>query len=199
MGPPTQSVTGRIGEVISANSTAFVVQCYELYGAPGIGSFVRAGSPGIYGVVYDVRTEPLDPSRPVLARGQDAETEDEIYLDNPQIARLLTSRFDAAVIGLGSEGGFEPVLPSLPPRVHSFVYACLTDETSALAGNLAFLRRLVRSESPASDDVVRACILVAASTQPDPQALTLRAGRLLAAELSSDLPRINAILGGIPL
>ncbi len=183
--------------MISANSTSFAVQCYELYGAPGIGSFIRAGSPGIYGVVCDVRTEPLDPSRPVLARGQDAETEEEIYQDNPQITRLLTSRFDAAVIGQDAGGGFDPALPPLPPRVHSFVYFCGPGETSALSVNLAFLRRLVRSESPASDDVVRACVVAVAAAHSDPRAAVLRAGRVLAVELSSDLPRISAILGGI--
>lgn len=193
----TQPATGRVGEVIAANSTSFVVQCYELYGAPGIGSFVRAGSPGIYGVVCDVRTEPLDPSRPVLARGQDAETEDEVYLDNPQIARLLTSRFDAAIIGQSHYGGFDPVLPPLPPRVHSFVHVCGSGETAALAENLSFLQRLVRPESSTSDDAIRACIIAAAAAQPDPQAVTLRAGRILAAALSSDLPRINAILSRV--
>ncbi len=113
--PGRQSTAARVGEVIAADSTSFTVQCYELYGSPPLGSFIRAGHPGIYGVVNNVRTEPLDPSRPVLARGRDHETEDEVLLENPQLSRLLTSRFDAVTIGAAGPSGFAPWLPPLPP------------------------------------------------------------------------------------
>ena len=83
----------RIGEVVAAASTSFVAQCYQLYAAPPLGSFVRTGSPTIYGVVYQVTTEPLDSSRPVLARGEGVETEEELYRNNPQLSRLFTTRF----------------------------------------------------------------------------------------------------------
>ena len=66
----------RIGEVVEAPSTTFVAQCYQLNGAPPLGSLVRTGDPAIQGVVYRVVTEPLDASRPVLARGESAVTED---------------------------------------------------------------------------------------------------------------------------
>ena len=194
-GSPTK--TGRVGEVIAADSTSFTVQCYELYGAPALGSFVRAGAPAIYGVVSDVRTEPLDPSRPVLARGQDHEAEEEVLLENPQLSRLLTSRFDSVIIGCAGADGFVPWLPPLPPRVHAFVYACGADETAMFCADPRFLGRLARPECPASDDVIRSCLQGMVSSQTDGPGVALRAGRALAAELAGDFPRINAILAGI--
>jgi hypothetical protein len=184
----------RVGEVIAANSSGFVAQCYQLYCAPAIGQFVRAGSPAIYGIVCQVRTEPLDPSRPVLARGENAETEEEIYRDNPQISRLLTSRFETLIVGYQAEEVFCQHLPPLPPRVHSFVHLCSLDEVSLFAESLDFLRLLVRAGATASDEVIGACVIAAAATSADSQELMIRAGRVLATELSGDLPRINAIL-----
>ena len=184
----------RVGEVIAANSESFSVQCYQLYGAPAIGHFVRAGSPPIYGVVHQVRTEPLDPARPVLARGQDAETEEDVYRDNPQISRLLTSRFESLIVGHQSEEVYYQHLPPLPPKVHSFVYSCSPDEVAVFAENLVFLHLLVRSGVAASDEVIGACVKEASASCDDSQELMVRAGRVLATELSADLPRINAIL-----
>lgn len=184
----------RVGEVISANSNSFVAQSYQLYCAPAIGQFVRAGSPAIYGVVCQVRTEPLDPSRPVLARGEYAATEEEIYRDNPQISRLLTSRFETLIVGHQAEELFYQHLPPLPPRVHSFVHTCSPDEVSVFAENLDFLHLLIRAGAAASDEVIGACVIAASAASPDRQAVMVRAGRVLATELSGDLPRINAIL-----
>ena len=123
----------RIGEVVEATSTSFVAQCYQLYGAPPLGSLVRTGDPAIQGVVYRVVTEPLDASRPVLARGESAVTEDEVFRANPQLERLLTSRFEVLILGHHARGVDFPVLPPLPPRVHAFVYACSPEETVRLA------------------------------------------------------------------
>ena len=50
-------------------------------------------------VVRDIWHEPLDPSRPLAARGADLETEEEIYAQNPQLLSVLTTRFTATVTG----------------------------------------------------------------------------------------------------
>ena len=105
----------RIGEVVEATSTSFVAQCYQLYGAPQLGSLVRTGDPAIQGVVYRVVTEPLDASRPVLARGESAVTEDEVFRANPQLERLLTSRFEVLIPGHHARGVDFPVLPHCLP------------------------------------------------------------------------------------
>jgi hypothetical protein len=184
----------RVGEVISANSSSFVAQCYQLYCAPALGQFVRAGDPAIYGVVYQVRTEPLDPSRPVLARGENAESEEEIYRDNPQISRLLTSRFETVIVGHQADKVLYRHLPPLPPRVHSFVQICSPDEVAVFSESLEFLHLLTRAGATVSDEVIGACVIAAAAANGNGQEFMLRAGRVLATELSGDLPRINAIL-----
>ncbi len=184
----------RIGEVVTAASTSFVAQCYKLYEAPPLGSFVRTGSPAVYGVVYQVITEPLDSSRPVLARGEGVETEEEVYRNNPQLSRLFTTRFEALISGFSEAGVCRQFLPPLPPPVHSFAYTCSDEEVAQFTSSMEFLSLLINSGLPVADELVGACLRGAASSQADGPAFLSRAGRALAGQLAGDVPRLSAIL-----
>ena len=194
MTPANPTLTGRLGEVVEANSTSFVAQSYRLYDTPPLGGLVLAGSPECYSVVYRIVTEPLDPSRPVLARGEAMETEEEVFQENPQLNRLLTSRFEALIVGHGETGHIRPFLPPLPPRIHSFVYTCTREQAEQLTSRLEWLRLLLNSGVPAADEVVGACLREAAAYHADARAFLARAATALAAELAGDLPRLNAVL-----
>ncbi len=194
MAPANPTLTGRLGEVVEANSTSFVAQSYRLYDTPPLGGLVLAGSPECYSVVYRIVTEPLDPSRPVLARGEEMETEEEVFQENPQLNRLLTSRFEALIVGHGETGHIRPFLPPLPPRIHSFVYTCTREQAEQLTSRLEWLRLLLNSGVPAADEVVGACLREAAAYHADARAFLARAATALAAELAGDLPRLNAVL-----
>ena len=184
----------RVGEVIETTSTMFVAQCYQLYGAPPLGAFIRTGSPEVYGIVYRITTEPLDSSRPVLARGEGMATEEDLYRSNPQIARLLTSRFETLIVGYCSDGIPRHFLPPLPPRVHSFVYTCIPAEVVQFTAQLDFLHLVVTSGLPVADEVAGACLREATTAHPERREFLQRAGKTLAIELASDLSRLNAIL-----
>jgi hypothetical protein len=184
----------RIGEVVEAASTSFVAQCYQLNSAPPLGSFVQTGSALVYGVVYRVATEPLDSNRPVLARGEGAATEEEVFKNNPQLARLFTTRFEALIAGHSVEGAFKHFLPPLPPGVHSFVYLCSPDEVAQFTTRLDFISLVLGSGLPVADDVAGACLRAAAAARTDGPDFLARASRALAAELASDVPRLNSIL-----
>ena len=191
------SASPRLAEVIEAGSSSFRAQCYRLYEAPALGSLVAAGAPAVYGVVCRVSTEPLDPSRPVLARGESAQTEEQVYQENPQIARLLTSRFKALILGHQAESGISHHLPPLPPRVHSFVRECSPDEITDFSRGLDFIHLLVKAGPAASEEVIRACIrrLIEAHTGvPD---FRVQVGKALAKELAGDVPQLTAILRGL--
>ncbi|MCH8298369.1 MAG: hypothetical protein IH873_09895 [Chloroflexi bacterium] len=184
----------RVGEVVESTSTSFVAQCYQLEGAPALGGLVRTDSPDIYGVVGRVTTEPLDSARPVLARGEDAESEEDVIRDNPQLARLLTSRFEVFIAGHVEDGVTRQYLPPRPPRVHSFVYACSPEEVSQFTARLDLLRLLLNSGAPHADEIVGACIRQAAPSHAQPADFLAHACRTLAVELSADVARLNSIL-----
>jgi len=188
------SMDRRVGEVVESTSTSFVAQCYQLEGAPALGGLVRTDSPDIYGVVGSVTTEPLDSARPVLARGEDADTEEDVIRDNPQLARLLTSRFEVYIAGHVENGVTHQYLPPRPPTVHSFVYACDQEEISQFTASLDLLRLLLNSGASHSDEIIGACIRQAAPSHDQPSDFLALACRTLAVELSADVARLNSIL-----
>ena len=184
----------RIGEVVGADTRRFTVQCYRLYEAPPLGTLVRTGNPSVYAVVSEVSTESLDPGRPVIARGEGAATEEDVYRDNPQLDKLLCTRFQGQTIGYSQDDGLLTGLPPLPPRIHSFIYPCTAEEVAALTQSLSFVPLLLNSGVPSSDEVIAACLRLASRQVANGQEFLVRAGKALAVEMSGQLPRLNAIL-----
>ena len=173
----------RLGEVVVSSSTSFVAQCYQLEGAPALGELVRTDLPEIYGVVGIVTTEPLA-----------AVSEGDIIQDNPQLSRLLTSRFEVFIAGYVEKNVTRQYLPPRPPRVHSFIYSCSADEVVEFTRHLDLLRLLLNSGASHSDEIVSACIRQAAASHDQPKYFISQACRTLAVELSADVPRLNSIL-----
>ena len=184
----------RLGEVVATASTSFVAQCYKLYVAPPLGSFVRTDSPPVYGLVFRVTTEPLDSSRPVLARGESESTEEDVFRNNPQLSRLFTTRFEALIIGYESGEEYKQFLPPLPPPVHSFAYACSSQEVAAFTARLDFLSLVLNCGLPVADEVTGACLRGAVSAHRDGPAFLAKAGKTLAIHLSGDVSRLSSIL-----
>ena len=104
------------------------------------------------------------------------------------------SLHDALPICLVENGVTHQYLPPRPPRVHSFVYACNSEETASFTSQLDLLRRLLNSGAPHSDEIVGACIRQAAPSHGEPAEFLALACRALAVELSADVARLNSIL-----
>lgn len=194
MASQNQNTGQRVGEVIGADSQSLTAQCYDLYQAPPLGALLSVGEPAVFAVVQSIRTEPLDTSRPVLARGRSAGSLAEIYRDNPQLERLLTTRFDALIVGHDYNGEYLQLLPPAPPPIHSFVNTCPPELVVKFTENLDFLRFLVNSGPPLTDEVVVAGLREAAACRREDKDFVARAGRALAAELAGDAARLSAIL-----
>ena len=191
------SEDSRIAEVVEATSTSFTAQCYELYGGPALGSFVRVGEPSIYGVVHNVTTAALDLGRRIMARGASEPTEEAIYLNNPQISRLLATHIEALIVGHETFEGAKHRLPSSPPRIHAFTYRCEADEIASFTGDLDYLHLLTSASIPGIDEVIAANLRLSVECQPDQGAFRIRAGKALAAELAGNIARLNANLRSI--
>ena len=130
-------MANRVGEVIESDSTAFAAQCYRLHEPPALGSLVLVpdGDVEVVGVVSVAGTSSIQPGRKPLARGENEPSVEALYANNPQIEKLLMTLFTAQIVGYrnGGEAGKSMMqrLPSRPPRVHSFVYDCPTEDVAA--------------------------------------------------------------------
>ncbi len=195
----------RIGEVVESSSHRFAAQCYRLYDSPPLGSLVRTesrnpqdgGASGLYAVVSGVSTAPLEPGRTILPRGESEESEEDLYRSHPQLARLMSTRFEAVIVGHDAGSTVRHYLPDHPPRVHAFVFLASDEDAARFAASVDFLPLLVNSYSVSggqTDEVVAACIRRLSSRLPDPEGFRIRAGKALANQLSADLPRLDSLL-----
>ena len=187
----------RAGEVIQANTTEFMAQCYELHQAPPLGSLVKTGdvSTRIYGVVYNAETGSIEPGRRPIARGKDEKTEEDIYRSSPQLVKLLRTDFSALVVGHKQGESLCHYLPPRPAHIHSFVYLCEPEEVQEFSQSLDFLSILMGAMVPISvDELTAACLRQMSQAQPDQRSFLVAAGKELSLLLGGDFSRINALL-----
>ena len=185
----------RLGEVVEASSTEFIVHCYDLYQAAPLGALVRtAGHGQVYAVVHNVITSPLEAARRPVARGQEEPDEDAVYRNNPQLPRLLRTEFHATIVGHQDTSAPRYYLPSQPPKIHAFVYPCQPDEVRLFTQRLDFLPLLLAGATALTDEVAAAFLRQAGSVQDDSEAFLVAAGRQVARLLSRDLQRLNILL-----
>ena len=194
MTQPMIEAASRVGEVVESATDRCTVQCYQLYEAPPLGTLVMTRSPAVYGVVARISTESLYPGRPVVARGENEETEEGIYRANPQLSRLLCTRFETTILGHGNDGMVHHGLPPLPPPVHAFAHRCTADEVREFTQDLNFLDLMLEGHSAQSDEIASAMLARASEAHPDRTDFLLQAGKALASRLACDLPRLNGIL-----
>ncbi len=190
-------IVTKVGEVIEANTKEFVAQCYQLHEPPPLGSLVKTkDAPGeIYGIVYHAETHSLEPGRHPIARGEEAKEEEEIFRNNPQLAKLLCTDFRALVVGYGEGNKFHHYLPPKPARIHNFVYLCTLDEVRNFTRSLDFLSLLMEANLAVSmDEIVAASLRYFSQAYDDQQAFLVKAGKELALLLSGELKRLNSIL-----
>ena len=185
----------RIGEVVEASTARFAAQCYRLYDGPPLGSLVRCGDESpIYGIVCEVTTQSMDPGRRPAPRGHDEETEEGVYLSNPQLSRLLQTEIRCVSVGHRVNGQLLRHPSLLPPRILSFVYWTGDDELREFTGSLDFMPNLLADSVDASDEVIAAFLRRSSKAWPEPERFLVDAGRQLATLLAGEIQRLNNLL-----
>ena len=194
----------RIGEVIEACSRDFVGQCYELYQTPSLGRLVRTRcdtdpDTNLYGVVYNVLTNGMDPTRRPVARGKDETDEDEIYRASPQLMKLLKSEFHVLVIGCQKEDQIFQHLPPVPARIHGFVYLCTPEEVKQFSRSFDFLNILLKTHLDIPTEELVGAVLRQMSEVYglERHVFLVSAGKELANLLSTDYSQLRIILKGL--
>ena len=185
----------RIGEVVDASTAEFTAQCYRLYDAPAIGSLVLCGEQTpTYGIVCEATTQSIDPGRAAIPRGLNAATEADVLNNNPQIERLLYTRFRAVIVGFQDGNGVRRYPPLSAPRMYSFVRECDASELNEFSSSHEYLALLLNAPMNVQDHVVASFLRHASAAHSDGREYLVSAGKFLAAILPGQLPRLSGIL-----
>ncbi len=192
-----QAADARVGEVVEAATSEFTAQCYALYDAPPLGSLVRCGEDApVFGIVCEASTQSLDPGRHAIPRGEAESHEAGVFRSNPQLERLLYTRFRAISVGYrGADGAIRRYLPPDAPRLYSFVSRCDAAELAEFSRPpLEFIPMLLAPQVSAQDDVIASFLRQASEAHPDRNGYLISAGKSLAAALAGQTYRLGDIL-----
>ena len=199
-------VSNRFGEIIQASLSVITAQCHRLYVSPGLGAFVRTAnteatwnSSSIYAVVSGITTTTLDPTRRIIARGENAVSEEDLRRAHPQLEQLMRTDVTLSVIGHLDSGRPCQYLPPFPPRIHTFVYTCELTEIQAFTQELNFISLLAQSPDPTTDDVIAASLREAALSHHNPKSFLENAGKSVASVFGDDSKRVREILRRMPI
>jgi hypothetical protein len=187
----------KIAEVIQASSAGFVAQCYQLGDYPSFGALVKIVTKArdIIGTIYNIETHSFEPGRRIIARGESLQTEEDIFKQNPQINKLLTTDIYVAIIGFNRDDSSYHYLPPNPAPIHGFVYLCDRNEIQEFSKSLDFLNLLVNAQlSVSSDEVIAACLRYCGTSYSDPDSFLVKAGKELVWMVGGDMRRLSSIL-----
>ena len=186
---------GRIGEVVEASTTTFVTQCYNLYNSPSIGSIVRANNRHpVYGIVSNINTQAIDPSRKPVPRGIDVNTEEDVYNANPQLQHLLRTEFQSTIVAYQAVNNIRFELPPTPPQIYSFVQTCPPEEFEFPEVSTYLIKSLVNANLTATDEVIAACLKSLATVRDNPTEFLINSGKDLIYFFQGDFRRVEQII-----
>ncbi|MFS8866944.1 hypothetical protein [Synechococcus sp. H65.1] len=189
-----------LGEVVEANTTTFVAQCFEperlaFPTLPALGSWIcsqdEESGNWIYGVVCYAAITPVDPIHRPRALGLSLQ---QLREQQPQIFAMLRSDFRAAIVGFVSGERVYQYLPPRPPQIHQPVYPCSEGQVREFCRSFEFLHTLLRINSIPSDELVAAAIRQTYRLLNRDRHWLVQVGRQLSLLLREDYERLRAIL-----
>ena len=114
------SINNCFSEVVASSLNTFDALVWQRNHHATFGSLVTvtSGDYTLFGIVYQIKTGSMDPTRqPVAYQKTIAQLEKE----QPQIFEFLTTTVSCVTVGYAHKGKIFYLLPPIPPQTHSFV------------------------------------------------------------------------------
>jgi len=107
-------------EIVESSLPTFVAQSWQWDKFPPFGSLVtvQSGMRTLIGVVHQIQTGSMDPTRYPFPYQK---TEEELRREQPQIFEFLRTTFSCVVTGYYEKGSMQYLLCPQPPKIHAFV------------------------------------------------------------------------------
>lgn len=195
-----------VGEVVETSLTGFTAYTYKLDDPPPFGGLVRvkdrSGVYEIFGAVYHIATGGIDPGRRAATRGsgQPSTNDEQIYIDNPQLSRLLRTEFGVLVLGCckttaGNRQAFSYVFPDYPPPLHYSVTLCSDQTLVEFTQDKSYLRTILEASQVPAEELIAALLRRATRAREAAGKLFLVDSlRYLARNLKQDYDRFKIIV-----
>jgi|GEM_PF-5756644 len=147
-------------EVVQSSLDSFTAHCWQWDIIPSFGSLVitKDKQYTTYGVVYDSKTETLDPMHSVHVYKK---TEEEMCKEYPHLFDFLKTTCNVFVLGYEQSGHIFYTRAPFPVRLYSFVSLANIDETRNFFSNQHNMSRLTHEKNilPRCEDILFALIV----------------------------------------
>lgn len=140
-------VSEAFAEVIESSLDTFTAQSWTWDTFPAFGSlaYVQNNTCTIFGCVTSIKTGSMDPQRYPFPYQK---TEEELKAEQPQIFEFLKTTFEVKILGYKKEENkIDYALPSMPAKIHAFVYPSPPQLTVTFFNDPNFLHLLFSSQS----------------------------------------------------
>lgn len=188
----------RIGEIIETSSVSLVAESEKLNQPPPLGSLCEvqvSDACTIYAVVAFGRTGGLDPGRRAVRRGTSEASDEAVYRQHPELARVLRTEFVAVLAGWTDGRRMWQRLPAQPPPLHYSIHACTHETLRRFSDQLMYFRLLLNMPGELSgDQLLAAHIAEAYRVRGEDQIWLERAGKEVAGLLKNDHERLMSVL-----
>ncbi|MGN6672682.1 MAG: hypothetical protein ACTHMA_05230 [Thermomicrobiales bacterium] len=192
----------RIGEIIETSTVDFWAESAVLHDLPPLGALVAVQLPDeltLYGAVAFGQTGGIDPGRKAVRRGNDDVYDAAIYVEHPELNRILRTTFRVAIIGYTEPGGTpRHHLPPCPPPLHYSVLHCDAGVVRAFTETPRYLPILAASDGEvAPEQLLAAHIRAVWRGRGHDDAWLAAAGRQVARLFKRDYDRLVTVLEAI--
>tara|TARA_Y100000814_G_scaffold105731_1_gene74467 strand:+ start:3488 stop:4093 length:606 start_codon:yes stop_codon:yes gene_type:complete len=185
-----------IAEIIESSTKSLVVQCYELYQAPKLGTLIKTlDDPSIIGIVYNVFTEPLDPSRRPIARGPFKNEPEKLYEDNPHLSLLFRTQAEIFILGHSDQlKDYRYELPLLPAKIHTGISLLDEKEILAFTNTGTFLELLIEGLDIITEEIFSISIRRISGYHNDAEKFLFDTGKDVASNFPHDQQKLISLL-----
>ena len=185
-----------IAEIIESSTKSIIVQCYELYQAPKLGTLIKTqDDPSIIGIVYNVFTEPLDPSRRPIARGPFQNEPEKLYEENPHLSLLFRTQAQIFILGhVDQMNSYSYELPLLPAKIHTGICLLNQEEVASFTKTRVFLELLIEGLDIITDEIFSISIRRISGYHSDPEKFLYDTGKDVANNFPHDQQKLISLL-----
>lgn len=152
-------------EVVESSLTGWLAQSWQWNTFAAYGSLVevQAGTRQLLGIVHQVQTGSMDPTRYPFPYQK---TEEELLQEQPQIFEFLKTTFSALVVGYAEKGKIFYTLAPEPAKIHAFVGYADKEFTKQFFADERYVHLLFNAQIPNIDELLLAVLRYQALTGP---------------------------------
>lgn len=184
-----------IGEVLGSRPAGFSGELLAADNVPALGTVVRAaGDPEVLGVISSLETDTVLPGRSPARYGLPP---DELLEQHPELGELITTRFEATVVGYRSGDSVVIGSPGKPVPLYTQVYPADAGDIIALGEDRRIVRLLAASEAGAEDGFILAALVNLADARSERTGFLEGVCRELSRLLAGDYLRLEYLLSAL--